>query len=226
MYVCFFDIDGTLLSTGGAGKHAMESALCEEFGLAGIRHQVPYSGRTDRAIARDLLEGHGIADTPEVWERFRTAYLQRLPTSLRMHRGSVLPGVEAFLRTLARCPFVAVGLLTGNIEAGARLKLRHYGLEHYFSFGGFGDNTLCRNEVARSALDAARQALDSRCHPERIWVIGDTPLDVDCARAIGARVAVVCTGTHTREQLSPCQPDLLFDNLTEYPRLLARLQQD
>ena len=119
MHVCLFDIDGTLLSSGGAGKAAMEAALREEFGLEAIRVQVPYSGRTDRAIGRDLLRAHGVAESPENWQRLRDAYLGRLPECLHRHKGQVLPGIAALLEHLAVRGNVAVGLLTGNSSAAS-----------------------------------------------------------------------------------------------------------
>src|SRR4051794_8030547 len=123
MHVCLFDIDGTLLASGGAGKAAMETALVEEFGLPELRGQVPFSGRTDLAIGRDLLQMHDVEYTPENWRRFLAAYLQRLPGCLNTHQGRVLPGIAAFLEHLRSRDRVAVGLLTGNVHDGARLKL-------------------------------------------------------------------------------------------------------
>src|SRR4051812_17896994 len=136
MHVCLFDIDGTLLASGGAGKAAMEAALREEVGLDAVRAKVPYSGRTDRAIGRDLLRLHDLDESPANWQRLRDGYLGRLPRSLRENAGCVLPGIAALLEQLAARGNVALGLLTGNVRAGARLKLGHYGLVHHFAFGG------------------------------------------------------------------------------------------
>src|SRR5437867_8928474 len=133
MHVCLFDIDGTLLSSGGAGKAAIESALTEEFGVAICTH-VPYSGRTDRAIARDLFRYHGIEDGPTHWQRLLTGYLARLPGCLAGHKGKVLPGIAGLLQHLMPHKRVATGLLTGNVRAGARAKLGHFGLDHHFTF--------------------------------------------------------------------------------------------
>lgn len=207
MIACLFDIDGTLLASGGAGKAALESAFTAVFGIA-LRVQVPYSGRTDRAIARDLLGLHDIDPTLENWEKLRAGYLARLPESLNGHHGRVLPGIRALLQTLQQRSDVALGLLTGNVHAGARVKLGHYGLFEHFAFGGFGDHHFDRDDVAREALAAVQTHVDPHLPPERIWVIGDTPLDVRCARAIGAKVATVATGTHTCEQLLESNPDL------------------
>jgi phosphoglycolate phosphatase-like HAD superfamily hydrolase len=116
---------------------------------------------------------------------------------------------------------VAVGLLTGNLRQGARMKLVHYQLDHHFSFGGYGDEHLDRNQVAETALEAARRHLDSRCGAPNIWVIGDTPLDIRCARWIRARVLAVATGSHPREELADHRPDVLLDDLSDVEQVLS-----
>lgn len=221
MHICLFDIDGTLLSSGGAGKAAMESALLDEFNLPAVRYQVPYSGRTDRAIGRELLGRHDIKPTSANWTRLLTAYLQRLPDSLTHHDGRVLPGITPLLEQLARREDVVIGLLTGNVREGARLKLGHYGLFDYFAFGGFGDEHFDRDDVAREALAAARRHCNGSLCVDRMWVIGDTPLDVRCARCIGARAVAVTTGWHSRDELAASGPDLLLDDLSDPAPLLA-----
>jgi phosphoglycolate phosphatase-like HAD superfamily hydrolase len=220
MHICLFDIDGTLLNSGGAGKAAMESGLAEEFGLGHVQQGVPYSGRTDRAICHDLLRVHGIEPSPENWRRLQRAYLRKLPSCLKRYNGKVLPGIAALLERLRDHDTTKVGLLTGNIRAGAEAKLGHFGLFHHFPFGGFGDEHLERDAVAHEALAAAR-AHCGEVVCERIWVIGDTPLDIRCARAIGARVAAVATGVHSLEELETEQPDLLLADLSDSTRLLA-----
>jgi len=222
MHICLFDIDGTLLSSGGAGKAAMESALAAEFGLAQVQQGIPYSGRTDRAIGRDLLRFHDIDPSPANWRRLQDAYLGNLPACLKRHNGKVLPGIAVLLEHLAGREQVVVGLLTGNIRAGAKLKLGHFDLFHHFKLGGFGDEHFERDDVAREALAAARAYCDAvAC--ERIWVVGDTPLDIRCARAIGARVAAVATGLHSLEQLEAERPDMLLADLSDASRLLEML---
>ncbi|HEV3262897.1 MAG TPA: HAD family hydrolase [Gemmataceae bacterium] len=225
MYICLFDIDGTLLSSGGAGKAAMEAALGTEFGIGQVTDDVPFSGRTDRAIARDLFRLHSVQDSPQNWQRFLAAYLRHLPLYLSSHKGAVLPGIAALLESLQARGDVAVGLLTGNVRDGARLKLGHYGLFHHFAFGAFGDVHLDRDDVAREALDVVRTYVKGGVVDlERIWVIGDTPLDVRCARSIGARVVAVATGWHSLELLAAAQPDLVVADFTD-PGPLLRLWQ-
>jgi phosphoglycolate phosphatase-like HAD superfamily hydrolase len=221
MIACLFDIDGTLLASGGAGKAALEAAFTGEFGIP-LRVQIPYAGRTDRAIIRDLFRMHGVADSAENLQTLLRGYLRRLPDSLRRHDGRVLPGIEPLLQELKQTARIAVGLLTGNVRDGARAKLGHFGLYEHFGFGGFGDDHFDRDDVAREALASVHRCVGPHCTADRVWVIGDTPLDVQCARAIGARVAAVATGLHSCEELAPSKPDLLLSDLSD-PLPLLRL---
>jgi phosphoglycolate phosphatase-like HAD superfamily hydrolase len=223
MHVCLFDIDGTLISSGGAGKAALEAALAEEFGLSPDTGKLELSGRTDRAICRDLFRHHILEDTPENWRRLIEAYLRHLPTCLSTRGGRILPGIESLLAALAERDDVQLGLLTGNIRAGARVKLGHFGLYDFFPFGGFGDDHWDRDDVAREALRAVHHHCNGEAQADRIWVIGDTPLDVRCARAIGARAVAVATGWHSLAELAACEPDVLVADFTDPKPLLERL---
>jgi phosphoglycolate phosphatase-like HAD superfamily hydrolase len=220
MHVCLFDIDGTLISSGGAGKAALEMALRQEFGITRPIDKLELSGRTDRAITRDLFLMHTIEESPHNWQRLVDAYLGHLPDCLHRCAGRVLPGIAVLLEQLSRRTDVAVGLLTGNIRAGARVKLGHFGLFDYFAFGGFGDLHFDRDDVAREALAEVRRRWDGTVRSDRIWVIGDTPLDIRCARSIGARAVAVTTGWHAREELAEYAPDLLLTDLSDPSPLL------
>jgi phosphoglycolate phosphatase-like HAD superfamily hydrolase len=221
MHVCLFDIDGTLIHTRGAGMAAMRDGLRDEFGVAQPTETVAIHGRTDRGITRDLFRIHGIDDIPEHWDRLRHAYLKLLPESLKKRPGVVLPGVVALLEMLSRRDDVLIGLLTGNTREGARIKLAHFGLDPFFEFGAFGDDHLERDDVAREALTQARQNADGEIDLARVWVIGDTPTDVSCGRAIQARTIAVTTGNHSRDELAAAQPDLLATDLSDPKPLLA-----
>ncbi len=224
MHVCLFDIDGTLISSGGAGKAALEDALAEVFGIPHAIEKLSLSGRTDRAIVGDLFAMHGLANSDENWQRLVTAYLGHLPKRLQSHQGRVLPGIAGLLKTLSGREDVLIGLLTGNTRAGARTKLGFFGLYDFFTCGGFGDVHLDRDDVAREAVGAAGQRLNGSLLLERVWVIGDTPLDVRCARAIGARVVAVATGWHSPEELAAHAPDLLLTDLSDPMVFLDRLK--
>jgi phosphoglycolate phosphatase len=225
MHICLFDIDGTLIASGGAGKTALEMTLASEFGISETIQRLQLSGRTDRAITRDIFEFHGLEDSPANWERMVAGYLRHLPISLARSTGSVLPGIAALLAHLARRDDIALGLLTGNTRRGATLKLAHYGLNGYFDFGGFGDRHLDRDDVAREALVQAVRTHGTRVTLERVWVIGDTPLDIQCARCIGASVVAVATGWHALEELAGHRPDLLLRDFEDSTPFLARLAQ-
>jgi len=219
-HILLFDIDGTLVSTGGAGRYAFEAALLEVFGLAELRGNVQMSGRTDRGIAGELFTVYGIADSTENWQQLKASYLRRLPRELVARTGRILPGVTELLARLVKMPNIEVGLLTGNMEDGARAKLGHYALFHHFKFGAFGDHHRDRDSIARDALQIARHHAGGEVPAEQIWVIGDTPLDIQCARAIGAKSVAVATGIHSLEELSPCCPDIAAANLAEIPHLI------
>lgn len=223
MYVCLFDIDGTLLNTGGAGQAAMEAALAGEFAAGQPVDGIPTAGRTDRAIARDLFRHFGISHDEEALERFLCAYLRELPAHLASHDGSVLPGVPALLDELSARDDVLLGLLTGNFRQGAQLKLEYYGLLHHFRFGGYGDRHFDRNDVAREAMAELRRHYDGEVHLDRVWVIGDTPADVACARAIGARVVAVATGVYSAAELDASAPDHLLPDFSDPSPLLDAL---
>jgi phosphoglycolate phosphatase-like HAD superfamily hydrolase len=220
MPILLFDIDGTLVRTGGAGKHAMESALKAAFGVREIRDTVSYAGRTDRAIARDLLTAHGIDPTPANQDRLRDTYLAHLPASLQTHGGVVCPGVNELLAELRPRAGVVLGLLTGNIRRGASHKLGHFGLWDFFACGGFGDEHYDRDDVARTAVAEVRAHLGREFAAEDVWVIGDTPLDVQCARAVGAKAVAVATGWHPIEELASHAADFTLADLSNPEELL------
>jgi phosphoglycolate phosphatase-like HAD superfamily hydrolase len=228
MHICFLDIDGTLVLTGGAGKTAFARTLAEDFGIETIDGSVPFAGRSDRAIAMDLFRSHGVAATDENWERFRVGYLSRLQDALATHKGHVLPGVPRLLDALAARGDVALGLLTGNLREGARHKLAYYGLWDHFPFGGFGDEHMERCEIAAAALAAARMHLTKGSNGSgareangQIVVIGDTLHDISCGRSIGARCVAVPTGHTSADTLRSGAPDALVATLEDVEPIFA-----
>ena len=222
MHILLFDIDGTLINTRGSGLTALKMAFTEVFARPAPA-KIDAAGRTDRGIARDLFLGHAIEDTADHWRDFETAYLRHLATQLPLRDGIVLPGVVDLLQQLTNRDDVVVGLLTGNTPAGARLKLEHFEIDYYFAFGGFGDRHPQRNGVARDALAAAQAHLRQPIAPKQVWVIGDTPMDIHCARHLGANAVAVATGQHTREDLAREKPDLLLEDLGQAASLLECL---
>ena len=224
MQVCLFDIDGTLLNTGGAGQAAMIAALEAEFGITAAARGISTAGRTDRAITRDLFEFYGIGHEQQALDRFLAAYLVELSRSLEQREGCVLPGIPSLLQSLSGLENVELGLLTGNFREGAHRKLKFYGLQHYFEFGGFGDSHLERDDVAREALREAQSRVSGSLSIERVWVVGDTPADVRCGHAIGAQVVAVGTGHYSIADLQAAEPDHLLADFSDPARLLDLLQ--
>jgi phosphoglycolate phosphatase-like HAD superfamily hydrolase len=217
-----FDIDGTLLTTGGCGERALRLAVRDAFGVDDDLHDIEIAGRTDTGIARQLLRKHGREETEAGIASILASYLRHLPTLLPEAQGRLLPGVEALLPVLKQRKDVVLALLTGNLERGAEHKLSHYGVWRYFEFGAFADDHHERNRLGPFALTRARE----RGHAfglSRTFVIGDTPHDIACARAIGARAVAVATGVFSSESLTARTPDALLRDLGDLPATLRAL---
>lgn len=212
-----WDIDGTLLSTGGAGRTALDEAFQELFGVARAFAEVSFGGRTDPGIAAQAFLNAGLSHDEEDIARLQRAYLPLLQRRLAETRERIVlhPAVPALVDELHGAATNA--LLTGNWSEGARHKLQAVGLWERFAFGAFGDDSPDRNEL----VPVARE----RCAypPRHVVVIGDTPADVACARAGGAVAVAVCTGWSDREQLQACQPDLLVEDLDQGREALLEL---
>lgn len=218
--VIFFDIDGTMLSTGGAGQRAMELALVEEFQVDFPFDGILTAGRTDCGIADEIFERFRLNDTPAERTRFERSYLDRLSHCLNELPGALLPGVVDLLEQLHDHQGFELSLLTGNYAEGAWIKLRHFGIDHFFSHGGFGDLHARRDDVAGVALQAASAALGRHLNGSESIVLGDTPADIQCARAIKARAIAVATGVYDSSELSRHDPDHLFEDLGDTGRVL------
>ena len=213
--VVLFDIDGTLIRTGGAGVRAFERTGEQVFGLVdGMRH-MRFAGRTDPSLIREFFRHHGVAESEENFQRFYDHYVFLLDQLLGQLDGHVCAGVNELLagcRALPEPPLL--GLLTGNIRLGAEIKLRHFGLWETFVMGAFGSDHEDRNALAGVARDRAGRILGRSLRGDEVLVVGDTPFDIECGRAIGAKVLVVGTGGARLEDLRHHQPDWLVENLT------------
>ena len=210
-----FDIDGTLVSTGGAGVKAFGKAFEAAFGIANATAKIKFSGRTDYSLFRELCQQNGVGHTPENRESFFSHYLRLVDSHLDTNEGGPFPGVVRMLDDLAALPDApAIGLLTGNIRAGANRKLGAYGLWDRFALGGFADDNEDRNLIAVAAAAKGGEYLKRQLAGPEIVVIGDTPKDVACGKHIGARTLAVATGGATLEALQACEPDWAVADLT------------
>jgi phosphoglycolate phosphatase-like HAD superfamily hydrolase len=210
-----WDIDGTLISSGGAGMRALQTALKTTFAIDGSLADIAFAGRTDRWIMRRVFAKFGLAATEENFARYFEAYLAALPAELANPNARVLPGVAALLSAAAARGDVVQGLLTGNVRRGAEIKLGFHGLWHHFPFGAFADDSELRNELGPHALRRARAHAGVDFDPDRVWVIGDTPHDIECGRAIGARTLALATGSHSVAELSAHHPTAVLENLRD-----------
>jgi len=210
-----FDIDGTLVDTGGAGMHSLQEAAVEYFGDPGP--PLDLAGSTDLGVLDAIFRHFGRSPGPTDAEAFFASYLRRLEWNLAHggFPGRVLPGVEELLDELDARPGVAVGLLTGNLAAGAAAKMRHFGLDRYFPFGAYGCDHADRNRLGPVALERAARHAGREFSPQDSLVIGDTPKDIACARALGAPCVAVATGAFSRDQLELAGATRVVDTLQE-----------
>jgi phosphoglycolate phosphatase-like HAD superfamily hydrolase len=211
-----FDIDGTLIRTGGAGVRAFADALRSEFNVPNATDGMTFAGRTDTGILRELFSRGGVEATPENYDRFFTVYAHWLAQRLTHTRGEICPAIPSLLSDMGRLrrpPML--GLLTGNIRLGAEIKLRHFQLWEHFETGAFGDDHEDRNQIAATAKDRAAELLGTALRGDEVLVVGDTPLDIECARAIGAKVVAVATGGFKSRELGPHKPDWLAGTAAE-----------
>jgi len=218
-----FDIDGTLIHSGGAGVRALKSAFKERFGVADDLHGIEIAGMTDSGIVVSILKKNDIPATNENVGAFLDSYVHFLSLELPRRKGKLLPGVLDLLEKLKSRPQLVLGLLTGNVSRGARLKLEHYGVWHFFEFGAFADDHQDRNRLGSFARARAKEKHGREFSPSQIDVIGDTPRDIACGKAIGARTIAVATGTWSREELAKYQPDFLIDDLSDVEDLIHTL---
>jgi phosphoglycolate phosphatase-like HAD superfamily hydrolase len=218
-----FDIDGTLLTSGGAGERALRLGFRDRFGIDDDLSSVEIAGRTDSGIVREMLAAHRLPATPENIAAFLDGYLHHLAEEIPRTPGRLLPGILPLLDALQPRADIVLALLTGNLARGAEIKLRHYGVWHYFEFGAFADDHHDRNQLGPFAQARARAQRGIEFPPERIFVLGDTPHDIACARAIGAKAIAIATGKFSQADLAAHAPDFLFDDLADSDAVLAAI---
>lgn len=192
---------------------ALEVALLVVFGIDGRLDDIDFAGRTDRWIIRQIFGKFGVPATEENFARYVDGYVAALPAQLADRGVHLLPGVQAVLDGAVARGDLALGLLTGNLRRGAETKLGYRGLWRYFAFGAFADDSENRNDLGPHALRRARAHHGTDFAIGRVWVIGDTPHDVVCGQAFGARTLAVATGRYTPPELLAARPDAVFPDL-------------
>ncbi len=229
MRLVLFDIDGTLILSGGAGMRAFYRALHQVFEIPLEGLAIDPDGKTDPLIAKECLARIGMQERwrPEARDALFGAYIEALDEEMENARATgglrVLPGVTGLLSDLALRPDFKLGLVSGNLEAGARIKLGKAGLSSYFNFGGYGSDHENRTVLTRTAIERGLQAVAPE-KVEKTFVIGDTPLDVIHGHAAGALVIAVASARYTEDDLAAFHPELVVPDLTAADRILAFLQ--
>lgn len=209
-----FDIDGTLIRSGGAGVRAFERTFAEIFGIEGATQRMKFAGRTDVSLVREAFLMFGLETTETNFRRFFENYPVFLEELLKTTKGGVCEGIEQMIRGLEEVTErPLLGLLTGNIRRGAELKLGHYGLWQHFKTGAFADDHEDRNCIASIAQKRGGEMVGRELKGEEIVVIGDTPLDIACAQSIGAKVLAVGTGEYGAAELSRLGPTWAVDHV-------------
>lgn len=218
-----WDIDSTLIDSARAGMKSLKRVVATRYGVEDNLHDVEIAGRTDAHIARSILAKYGVALTPENVTDFLDEYIAGLRELLPQTNGRVLPGVAQILDRMHAREDRVLALLTGNLQRGAELKLRRYGLWDYFEFGAFADDHHDRNQLGPFARTRACERHQFEFAPNAIDVIGDTAHDIACGKAIGARTIAVATGSSSAEQLSAHGPDFVFEDLSDVEAVIAKL---
>lgn len=226
MRLILFDVDGTLLSAGGAGRRALSRALSAVYGLTGPIEAYDFRGKTDPRIVFDLMTAAGIPLERIALHLGRCfdVYIEELKAEIQDGgRVEIMRGVHELVSRLSDDDGVVLGLLTGNIEAGARIKLEPTGLLPRFRLGAYGSDHADRTKLPEIAARKAAEILGHTPRAEQVVVVGDTPLDVECARAFGARAVAVATGWHRMEELAAHRPDALLSSLEDVDSVMAIL---
>lgn len=221
-----FDIDGTLLSGAGAGRRALQVALERTFGPMPHIQRWVFAGKTDPQIYQELTSEAGIAEG-EVARHMTSVldcYLDHLEAEIQTSSACHLkPGIEPLLAALAVTPGVTLGLLTGNLVRGARVKTDRFGLSRYFQLGAYGSDHAVRRELPPIAVERARSLTGRHFRGKEVVIIGDTEHDIRCGAALGVKAIAVATGQYSLDELAPHGADHLFADLADTERALAAI---
>lgn len=215
-----FDIDGTLISSGGAGTRSLNKAFEEIFSIPDGFKGVRMAGKTDIEIMREGMKRHKIEPEEGLIKRMVEGYIRHLRSEIHNNGRHLKPGIKEVIGLLKDTERVYLGLLTGNLEEGARIKLEPFGINPYFPFGAFGSDNEDRNKLLPIALKKFSDIYKISLRPEDTIVIGDTPRDVACSKPFGAYSVVVATGPYSFEELQNSEADLVLKDLKDQKRLI------
>jgi phosphoglycolate phosphatase len=215
MKLLLWDIDGTLICNGAAGERALIRVMKEIHKIETTLEPFDYRGRTDRRIAQMMLEYFKLPHDEKSVHDFIEHYLIKLHEELPKIKGSVHPGIVDILDQVKARTDLAQGLLTGNMIRGAELKLSHFDVWSYFEFGAFSDDSMNRNDLGPHAVKRANEKFAFTFPPQNVFVIGDTPHDIECGKVIGAKTIAVATGAFTVEELKKHNPTATFQDFSD-----------
>lgn len=222
MRLILFDIDGTLIDSGGAGTRSLDLALKELFSIDNAFQGISMAGKTDTQIIKEGLLKHGIQVNGNI-DAVITAYLKYLRKEINNDRKHVKPGIYNLLYTLSFIKDIGSGLLTGNLESGARIKLEPFKLNEYFPSGAFGSDDEDRNNLLPVAVKRFEELFRRKIDIDNCIVVGDTPRDVECAHIYGAMCIGVATGPYPIDTLIEAGADYVVQDLSDQNTLLQFL---
>ena len=222
MKLLLFDIDGTILHTNGAGTRAANRAFEKIYGHAGAMDGVDAAGKTDPLILREMFVNMLARDyAPDEPEKIYAEYVIYLEEEVRKSPIDIMPGIPRLLENLSSRNDLMLSIATGNIELGARIKLRRAGLDAHFRTGGFGSDSETRKDLISIAIERSKAHLSGGEDFDKVFVIGDTPHDIVHGRAAGAVTVAVATGRYTSAELSEHGPDHIFEHLADYESVIG-----
>lgn len=228
LHLLLFDIDGTLIRSAGAGKKAMERSFETIYGVQEGLRDIQMMGRTDPSILDDAIRIHHLDESQSKKDQFRNLYFKLLEEEIKIDRPGkkVCTGIHSLLQNLEKREDTMIGLLTGNWRQSGLIKLHHFGIDEFFKMGAFADDSPIRNDLPPVAIARAEKLSETSISRERVFIIGDTPLDIQCARSSGVKIVAVATGMHTVDQLADEKPDFLFNNFGDTKNFIQLIFQN
>ena len=220
MQYILFDIDGTLIDSGGAGMLSLNLAFKEFFSVDDAFRAIRMAGKTDLQIVNEALRMHNIDSSNGNVPGFFASYVRHLEITIHGRKGHIKPGIRQALELLHVRDDIVLGLLTGNIETGAMIKLEAFGLAEFFEAGAFGENDPDRNKLLPIAVEKLREKKGIEIDYSQCIVIGDTPRDVECSKPYGAYAIAVATGPYSYDELSGTAADAVFHDLSDTDNFL------